>query len=94
MNSINSLNKLNIFTLFDVAASAMILADNQGLVIRANDSALEMLAYAENEIVGLQVEMLIPLDNRKHHEQYRKRFFNAPEKRSMGDGKNLTVLTQ
>jgi two-component system, LuxR family, sensor kinase FixL len=94
MSAINSLKKLNIFRLFDASADAMLFVDDQGQVIQANDSALQMLAYTENEIVGLKVEMLMPLAKRAHHQQHRDSFFNNPEKRSMGNGQNLTALTQ
>lgn len=88
------LKNSSVFTLFDASADAMLLVDNQGEVIKANDSALEMLAYTREDMLGLKVEMLMPMSKRAHHQHYRDGFFHNPEKRSMGNGKNLTALTQ
>ena len=90
----NSLKELSFLALFNSVADAMLLANDEGQVILANASALQLFAYAENEIVGLSVEALIPPTSREHHAQLRNNYFKKPEKRSMGGGKNLVALTQ
>ena len=90
----NPLKELSFLALFNSVADAMLLANDEGQVILANASALQLFAYAENEIVGLSVEALIPPTSREHHAQLRNNYFKKPEKRSMGGGKNLVALTQ
>jgi two-component system, LuxR family, sensor kinase FixL len=90
----NSLQNLDFLVLFEAVAEAMVLTNDAGYVIAANTSAQQMLAYSADEIIGLSVEKLMPTALRQHHEQLRSRFFKKPEKRSMGNGKNLVALTQ
>lgn len=86
------LSGLSLQVLFDAAADAMLLVDDTGHVVHANASALQMFDYVENEIVGLDVEALMPSLHRQSHQQYREKYFNRPEKRPMGKGKNLVAL--
>jgi two-component system sensor kinase FixL len=87
------LKALSFKVLFDAAADAMLLVDSAGLVVEANIAALELLEYSETTICGLTVEALIPNRFRGHHQQYRDAFFKAPEKRSMGNGRDLFALS-
>lgn len=84
---------VNFEELFDAAADAMLLVDNAGHVIQANSAALQLLEYSEKEICGLEVEALIPASFSNHH-QHRSAFFEKPEKRSMGNGKDLFALSK
>ncbi|HSF71812.1 MAG TPA: PAS domain S-box protein, partial [Methylotenera sp.] len=87
------LGALSFKALFDAAADAMLLVDSAGQVVEANVAALELLEYSEVTICGLAVESLIPERFRGHHQQYRDAFFRAPEKRSMGNGRDLFALS-
>lgn len=89
----NPLKDLNFQTLFDAAADAMLLVDSNGHVIEANHSALQLLEYSEEALCGLAVEALMPARFRGHHHQYRDSFFKSPEKRSMGNGRDLFALS-
>jgi two-component system, LuxR family, sensor kinase FixL len=89
----NPLKGLSFQTLFDAAADAMLLVDSNGLVIEANNSALQMLEHTETTLCGLAVEALMPERFRGHHHQYRDTFFKSPEKRSMGNGRDLFALS-
>lgn len=91
---INQLKDLSFQTLFDVVADAMLLADNTGHIIQANSAALQLLEYTEEEICGLEVEALMPFRFREHHRQHRDAFYNKPEKRSMGNGRDLFALSR
>ncbi|MEQ1487342.1 MAG: ATP-binding protein [Methylotenera sp.] len=88
------LESLSFQTLFDVAADAMLLADNLGRVIQANHAALQLLGYTEATLCGQQVEALMPARFRERHHHYRDNFTKNPEKRAMGNGSNLLILTQ
>jgi two-component system, LuxR family, sensor kinase FixL len=90
----NPLKDLSFQTLFDAAADAMLLVDSTGHVIEANPSAQQMLEYTEAELLGLAVEALMPASFRTHHQQYRDAFYKNPEKRSMGNGRDLFALSQ
>lgn len=90
----NPLKDLSFQTLFDAAADAMLLVDDAGHVVEANNSALQLFEYSEEALRGLAVEALMPARFRGHHHQYRNAFFKSPEKRSMGNGRDLFALSQ
>ena len=87
------LNALSFKALFDAAADAVLLVDDAGQVVEANVAALQLLEYSEAAICGLAVESLMPDRFRGHHQQYRDAFFKTPEKRSMGNGRDLFALS-
>ena len=88
------LESLSFHALFDAAADASLLTDDAGHVILANPAAQQLLGYAEDEIAGLTVEMLIPARYRTSHIQHRDNFFCQPEKRTMGNGRELIALSR
>jgi len=90
----DSLNDLSFRALFDAVVDAMLLVDDTGHVLLANPAAQQLFGYTQDELSGLAVEMLMPPRYRKQHRRYRASFFKKPEKRSMGDGKKLTVLSR
>jgi two-component system, LuxR family, sensor kinase FixL len=90
----NPLKDLSFQTLFDAAADAMLLVNDSGHVVEANVAALELLEYTEEAMLGLAVEALIPNRFRNHHHQYRDNFFKNPEKRTMGNGRDLFALSR
>jgi two-component system, LuxR family, sensor kinase FixL len=90
----DSLNDLSFRALFDAVVDAMLLVDDAGHVVLANPAAQQILGYTQDELSGLAVEMLMPPRYRKQHRHYRASFFSKPEKRSMGDGKELAALSR
>lgn len=88
------LKDLSFNALFEAAADAMLLVDNTGHVIEANPAALQLLEYSSDAIKGLTVEALMPARYRDHHHKYRDTFFKNPEKRSMGNGRDLFAVSQ
>lgn len=89
----NPLKDLSFQALFDAAADAMLLVNDTGHVVEANSAALQLLEYSEEAVLGLSVEALIPDRFRGHHHQFRDAFFRKPEKRSMGNGRDLFALS-
>ncbi len=85
---------MNVKVLFDSAADAMLLVDSNGEVLQANTTAQQLLGYSEEQFMGLKVEALMPTAYCQHHQQYRKTYVKQPEKRPMGQGKNLVALTR
>ncbi|CAG0961946.1 two-component system, LuxR family, sensor kinase FixL [Methylophilaceae bacterium] len=73
----------------------MLLVDDEGRVIQANPAVQQMLGYMDDaNMIGAHVEALMPARYRESHRHNRKAFSGNPEKRSMGNGKNLVVLTR
>jgi two-component system, LuxR family, sensor kinase FixL len=91
---IDSLKNLSFLALLDASADAMLLIDKNGHIVKANPPSLQLFEYEENEIIGLGVDDLVPNANRSQHQHHRSNYFDNPEKRSMGKGKNLVAVTR
>lgn len=80
----------NIFNLLSEAVSEGILVVNQKqLIVATNSSADEMFGYEKSELLGKQLDILIP--NRYHHshDSHVENFITKSAKRQMGDGADL-----
>ncbi len=78
--------------LFQYATMPIILVNKEGDIILANEQALSLFDYKQNEITKVKVEDLIPMRFRGNHEQHRNRYENKPENRPMGRGMKLVAL--
>jgi len=78
--------------LLESAPDAMVVTDKAGKVIFANSQTERAFGYGRNELLGREVEMLMPLRFRHHHLRHRSEFASAPRFRSMGEGLDLYGL--
>ena len=62
----------------------------QGKITNVNNALIEMFEYSQEELIGNEIELLIPINLSKVHKTHRKEYINKPKKRSMGIGLNLT----
>lgn len=88
------LQSLSFQTLFDAVADAMLLISDSGKITEANSAALSLLGYSAQEMIGLKVEALVPKHYQTQHRKNRTNFIQNPEKRPMGSGNELSVLTK
>ncbi|HNP51769.1 MAG TPA: PAS domain S-box protein [Nitrosomonas nitrosa] len=90
----DSRKDFNFRGLFYAAADAMLLADNSGRIVLTNLAAQLLFGYTEAELCGQTVETLMPPRYRKQHRRHREFYFNKPEKRAMGGGKELAAQSR
>lgn len=74
------------------APNAMLLVDRKGYIVLANQQATILFGHTEKELMGAQVETLIPERFRPHHGSLRDSFFAQPQTRYMGSGRDLVGL--
>ena len=72
--------------LLEAAPDAMVIVGPDGAIAHVNDQALELFGYRRDELLGHQVEMLIPERYRGAHPSHRRSYFSAPRTRAMGHG--------
>ena len=70
--------------LFAASPDGLVLVDDAGLIQLANPTALQLLGYSLDEMVGSPVEMLVPDSIRPRHAAYRHAYEHAPRARPMG----------
>jgi PAS domain S-box-containing protein len=75
--------------LFESAAEGLIVIDARGKMVLLNQRACEMLGYLEEELIGAQIEMLVPMKLAGAHQKLREGFVQEPSRRSMGIGRDL-----
>ncbi len=78
--------------LFEAAPDAIVLVDNTGRILRVNRQAELMFGYSRGELLGKQVEALLPPRFREHHVTHRSAYLTEPRLRSMGAGLELYGL--
>ena len=70
--------------LFAASPDGLMLVDGSGRICLANPTVSQLLGYANEELVGAPVEMLVPDAIRPRHAAYRQAYGNAPRARPMG----------
>lgn len=74
---------------FEHAPDAVVVVDDDGIVLAANDTVLDVLGYRPDELVGRPVEVLLPDRYAAAHVPQRGRFRSHPRRRLMGVGVEL-----
>jgi PAS domain S-box-containing protein len=67
------------------------MVDGAGRIVRTNVRLAEMFGYAQQDLAGEALEMLLPERLRAAHAQHRRGFFDDPRVRPMGYGLELTA---
>src|SRR5436190_9390397 len=65
------------------------MVDSAGLISFANAPAATVFGYSLSELIGCNIETLIPERFRDRHGGYRKDFLSEPSHRAMGAGRDL-----
>jgi PAS domain S-box-containing protein len=78
--------------LLEGAPDAMLIVDQAGRIVLANNQAAQLFGYGEGELQGKKVEILVPARFRAKHPGHRAGFFSEPRTRGMGVGLDLTGL--
>jgi len=78
-------------SLFIAYPDSLLLVDQSGSIMLANPSAAALLGYTVDELVGLNVDVLVPDSIRPRHASYREAYGRAPRPRPMGTHTELVA---
>jgi len=78
-------------TLFAAHPDALVVADASGSIVLANPAAAQLLGYSASELVGLNVDVLVPDSIRQRHGAYREGYARHPQPRPMGNQMDLVA---
>jgi two-component system, sensor histidine kinase len=79
-------------SLLEAAPDATVIVDSRGTIVFANAQITQTFGYVPEELVGAEVEVLLPQRFRDVHPAHREAFFAAPKPRPMGFGLSLHGL--
>ena len=71
------------------SADAQIVTDSHGCIRSANRQAEALFGYADGELTGKQIEVLVPQDQRDAHQAMREHYYDSPRARPMVSGLDL-----
>jgi PAS domain S-box-containing protein len=77
-------------TVLEASPNAVVGVEADGTIIYANPRLEEAFGYAPDEVIGQQLQMLLPERVRDRHGAHRQRFMEHPVVRPMGIGLDLT----
>lgn len=85
-------SELTFQAIVEATPNAIILVNREGRIAYINSQTEKLFERTRTELVGQQVEMLIPARYAGHHSNFRESFFEHPETRAMGSGRDLFAL--
>ncbi|MBC7919868.1 MAG: PAS domain S-box protein [Ferruginibacter sp.] len=80
--------------IFSNATIGIIVGDQQGRIVSANQLADQLFGYAAGELVTLTIEQLVPTGVSRYHEKLRQSFNANPQVRVMGHPRELHAQRQ
>ena len=76
--------------LFQNASLGILVINKEGKIALVNNFLVSLFHYSDvSELIGKEVEILIPARFHKHHVGDRQRYTKKPERRPMGIGRDL-----
>jgi PAS domain S-box-containing protein len=78
--------------LFESSPDAVFVSDKSGVIVRANGQAERLFGYDRKELIGLQIETLVPERFRPKHPEHRRDYSAQSHIRPMGAGLELYGL--
>jgi PAS domain S-box-containing protein len=70
---------------------AMVLSDLEGRIVWVNRNTERMFGYSRDELLGQEIETLVPDRFRTRHRRDRSRYYTDPDIRPMGVGEDLSA---
>lgn len=81
--------KAEFQTFLETVPDAMVVVDRLGRIAAVNRQTERLFGYSRSQLIGLQVEVLVPDRYRGSHSQHREGYFAAPSVRPMGAAQEL-----
>jgi PAS domain S-box-containing protein len=88
--SMDIIDKLQLA--FQAIPEPVLLVEPSGTIMLTNPSLDGLFHYAHGELIGQPVEILVPQEVQHYHAELRDAFFQLPNGRSMGTGRDLYGL--
>jgi two-component system sensor kinase FixL len=81
-----------VAAIIETAVDGIVLIDAQGRIESFNPAAERLFGYAESEVVGQNVSMLMPSPDREAHDRYIERYLREGKPRIIGIGRDVQAI--
>lgn len=78
------MRETHLKTILDTVLDATIVSEQDGTIVSFNGAAVRQFGYAEEEVVGQNLRILMPQPYRNEHDGYMHRYLATGEKRIIG----------
>ena len=73
----------------DMSPAGILAVDSTGVILLANHEIERQFGWTREELLGQKIEVLLPMRYRGGHTTLRDGFFQTPDQRPMGSGRDL-----
>lgn len=78
--------------IFETAVDAIVTIDEQGIIERFNPAAERLFGYAEAEVAGQNVAILMPSPDRERHDAYIDNYRRSGQRKIIGIGREVVGM--
>jgi two-component system sensor kinase FixL len=79
--------EVHLQSILDTVPEAMIVIDERGVMHSFSSAAERLFGYAAAEVLGANINMMMPSPYRENHDRYLERYLRTGEKRIIGTGR-------
>jgi PAS domain S-box-containing protein len=83
-------SELRLRSVLDTVPNAIVAIDVQGVIQSFNPAAERLFGFESAEMIGHNVNMLMPAPYREAHDSYIERYLQTGERRIIGNGRVVT----
>ncbi|MFN6944481.1 MAG: sensor histidine kinase [Cytophagaceae bacterium] len=87
--NISNHHQARLQAIFESAIDGIITIDEKGIVETLNPAAASIFGYAEEEVIGNNISMLMPEPDRSRHDEYLKNYNRTGEAKIIGIGREV-----
>lgn len=77
-------------TTVDTAIDGLVVISAQGIIQKVNKAALQMFGYTREELVGANVNILMPSPYHEDHDQYLRNYLESEKPKIIGVGREVS----
>ena len=89
--NLGSFSEAHLRSILSTVPDAMVVIDGHGTILSFSSAAEDMFGFAEEEVAGENVSMLMPSPDRERHDSYLERYLDTGQRRIIGIGRVTTA---